>query len=108
MDKLPRRGPRVMHGAGAMLSQARDLGQELARAYEQPVPPSREQIDAEARQTANDLGAVATAFRQLANVEKVLTAFRAQCQQQPEGAPERVLVEKVLQTFQESLDAAIK
>ena len=100
MSKLPSRGPRVMHGMGKLLAQARNL---------LPAGPAQAQamgLEEHAARMA-DLGVLVQrctdAERRVARVQQVTDVFTQQLEALPEGHPMRVAATQMLDTYREAL-----
>lgn len=99
MNKVPRRGPRVMHGASKLFAQARDLAGALAQQGVKTVA-GRPVGDKEAQESLNVLIArLQLAERRVDGVRRVVDIFRAQATKLAPDDPVRVLFEQMLNTI---------
>lgn len=100
MNSIPKRGPRVMHGFGKYFE-----GGFTKSGY---VP--KDDIQAEIERRRKPIKFTDAEFVELrnkvSNIEKVIAAFEGQCQQRPPDDPQRLWVERMLQTFKDALAAA--
>jgi hypothetical protein len=98
--KLPSRGPRVMHGVGKLVAQARNLV---------PAGPAQAEMmgldEYAARMT--DLAVLVQrcneAERRVARVQQVTDAFSGQVQQLAPEHPARKLAEQIVATYREAI-----
>ncbi len=110
MSKLPSRGPRVMHGMGKLLQQARSL---LPAGHKNggvlPAGPAQAQtmgLEEHAARMA-DLAVLAQrctdAERRVAKVKLVNEVFTKQLEQLPEKHPMRTVATQMLDTYREAI-----
>lgn len=112
MSKLPSRGPRVMHGMGKLLAQARNLlpaGPAQAQAmgvHPNGLIPAQDNLSEHAARMA-DLGVLVQrckdAERRVERVQQVTDAFAQQVSTLPEDHWMRIQVEQVLATYREAI-----
>lgn len=105
MSKLPSRGPRVMHGVGKLLAQARSLppakqSQLAAQALIGPRAQAALQQVGDVRVLAERCVAAET---KLNNVQMVIASFEDQMAKVAPEHPARKLGEQIINTFKEVL-----
>jgi hypothetical protein len=90
MNNLPKRGPRVMHGLGALMAKARTVG-NVAPVASLPEQEAQLMKDTE------------TVVNRLVHVSKLTSAYREQAKTMPEDNLFRVTIEKMLDSYDRAL-----
>lgn len=102
-DHIPKRGPRVMHGMGKMVQQARNLEghpvtQAIQRSQDDEIKDAKQALT-----ELNELRKMAkmahTANKKVMDVSILTAAFRAKLTKLPEGHLIRVEIEKMLDAY---------
>lgn len=102
--RLPSRGPRIMHGLGKLMRQARALGPAQA-----PIgnPTPHLQLAADHAEAMRDLGTLLarckTAEAKVEQVRRVTESFELKLQQLPEAHEFRKLTQQVLDTYKRAI-----
>ena len=98
-NKLPSRGPRVMHGVGKLLAQARNL---LPAGPAQAQTLGLEEHSARMADLAVLVQRCTDAERRVARVQQVTAALRGQAEQLATDHPARQLAEQIFVAYEEA------
>lgn len=105
--KLPSRGPRVMHGMGKLLAQARSLLPSAGSAQHPNGPMLEQNSLSEHSARMADLAALLqrciNAERRVARAQQVTAALRGQAEQLATDHPARQLAEQIFVAYEEAL-----